>query len=69
MGYLTHNEESHVCIYCDRLVEALQGVLIKYSPVQSDESLMGSHFTNRIGHKNCVKLYGSKREQEALTQS
>ena len=69
MGYRTLNDESHVCTYCDKVVEAGQGVLIKYTPAQSDESIMRSHFTNRIGHEDCVKLYGSIREQEALIQS
>ena len=66
MGYRTPNEESHVCVYCDKVVEAGQGVLIKYSPAQSNESIMNSHFTDRIGHEQCVKLHGSIREQEAL---
>jgi hypothetical protein len=66
MGYRTSNEESHVCTYCDKVVGVGQGVLIKYYPAQSDESIISSHFTNRIGHEQCVKQYGSKHEQESL---
>ena len=69
MGYRTPNEESHVCTYCDILVEAGQGVLLKYSPAQSAASIIRSHFTNRISHAACVELYGSVREQEALISS
>ena len=66
MGYRTSNEEAHVCIYCDKLVEAGQGVLLKYSPTQSDASIRLSRLTNRISHEQCVKIYGSRVEQEAL---
>ena len=66
MGYRTLNDESHVCEYCDTLIEAGQGMLMKYSPAQSDESLMASHFTHRVGHEHCIKEYGSRGDQEAL---
>ena len=69
MGYRTPNEESHICLYCDRIVAAGQGVLLKYSPAQSDTAILTSRFTNRIGHERCTELYGSRYEQEALFPS
>ena len=66
MGYRTPNEESHVCIYCDIIVEVGQGVLLKYSPAQADEAIVLSHLTDRIGHEQCIKVNGSSLEQEAL---
>lgn len=66
MGYRTPNDESHVCIYCEQLVEVGRGVLVKYSPAQSDEAIVLSHLTDRIGHEQCVKTLGSVLEQEAL---
>lgn len=66
VGYRTSNDESHVCTYCDKVVKAGSGVLIKYSSAQSDESITSSHLTNRIGHEQCVKIHGSRSEQEAL---
>ena len=66
MGYRTSNEESHVCVYCDNIVESGQGILLKYSPAQTDEAIVVSRLTDRISHEQCVKRYGSNKEQEAL---
>jgi len=66
MGYRTHNDESHVCVYCDTLIEKGNGVLLKYSYSQSDEAITVYRFTNRVGHEQCVNLHGSAIEQEAL---
>ena len=66
MCYRTPNEESHVCIYCDTTVEGGQGVLLKYFPAQSDESIIISHLSDRVGHEKCVKQHGSLQDQEAL---
>ena len=66
MGYRTSNDESHVCTYCDKLVEAGKGVLVKYSSSQSDEAIIFSHLTNRIGHEKCIRVHGSHIEQQAL---
>ena len=66
MGYRTSNDESHVCVYCDIVVEAGQGVLLKYSPAQSDEAIVVAHLTDRISHETCVQTHGSGIDQEAL---
>ncbi len=66
MGYRTLSDESHVCIYCDIIVEAGRGILVKYSPTQSDEAIVISHLTDRVAHEQCLKLYGSMPEQDAL---
>ena len=69
MGYKTPNEDSHVCIYCDVIVGAGEGVLLKYSPTQPDDAIVKYHFSDRAGHLSCVEAYGSLTEQEALIES
>ena len=66
MGYRTPNDYPHSCEYCGVLVEAGQGVLLKYSLAQSDESIMLEHLTDRIGHEKCVKDHGSSSDKQAL---
>ena len=66
MGYRTTNEESHECDYCGTIVERGKGVLLKYSPTQSDDEIVSHRFTYRVGHVPCVKKHGSSIDKEAL---
>ena len=50
MGYRTPNEEAHDCVYCDSIVREGEGVLLKYSPSQSDEDITVRHLSNKVGH-------------------
>ena len=66
MGYRTTNDESHECDYCGVIVRKGEGVLLKYSPTQSDNEITKYHFTNRIGHIICIQKHGSSDDKEAL---
>ena len=69
VGYKTLNEEPHVCIYCDSLVGVGEGVLLKYSHSQSDNSITRDHLSNKVGHIFCVETHGVRFERDALIES